>query len=166
MAGARVVRHRCRKHERLTRSTGMLYYLPCWLWTFGHVRPCRTASPSVISPGTKLHLTVAAMNAKDRAPRFPVEKSVAVVWSAQGHMHRFAGTTRDISQTGVFFYADFRPDEGSSLQLMLTLPAEVTQAESVPVTCRGRVVRVVPDSDGSRVGIAVAIEALYPMAMA
>ncbi len=106
------------------------------------------------------------MNARERARRFPVETSVAVVRTKQGHVHRCAGTTRDISQSGVFFYADFRPEEGSNLQLMLTLPPEITKAESTPVMCRCRVVRVEPASSGPRVGIAVAIDAIQPIAVA
>jgi hypothetical protein len=74
------------------------------------------------------------------------------------HQRRFVGVTRDISSTGLFFYANFRPDEGSRLELILTLPIEITHADSLPVTCIGRVVRLEPGGEPGCFGVAVEIE--------
>jgi PilZ domain-containing protein len=93
-----------------------------------------------------------------RAPRFRLEESVAASCRINGHQRRSVGVTRDISTTGLFYYAHFRPDEGTRLELILTLPAEVTHAETLPAVCVGRVVRVEPNDMAGRVGVAVEIE--------
>ena len=43
---------------------------------------------------------------------------------------------------GLFFYAEFAPENGSQIEVMVALPAEVTGSEAKSVLCRGRVVRV------------------------
>ncbi len=96
--------------------------------------------------------------ASQRAPRFRLEESIAAICRINGHQRRSVGVTRDISTTGLFFYANFRPDEGSRLELILTLPVEITNAESLPVFCVGRVVRVEPNDVAGRHGVAVEIE--------
>lgn len=101
-----------------------------------------------------------------RAPRIRAEHSVAAVMRATGHLRRYAGTTRDISVTGVFFYADFSPPENSDLQLLLTLPSEVTYTDDIPAVCRCRVVRVERDVGGRKNGVAVEIESYEPIAEA
>jgi hypothetical protein len=106
------------------------------------------------------------MKVQAAAPRFQIEESVAAVSRINGHQRRFAGTTRDISKTGVFFYVHFRPLEGSSLQLMLTLPDEVTSAGNIPAVCTVRVVRVESGGTGDRFGVGVEIESWQPLANA
>jgi hypothetical protein len=93
-----------------------------------------------------------------RAPRIRTEETVAAVYKAAGHVRRYSGTMRDISKTGVFFYADFRPEEGSGIQLMLTFPRDVTYAEPLPVHCKGTVVRVEANGSRCRIGVAVQID--------
>jgi hypothetical protein len=94
----------------------------------------------------------------NRSPRVRTEEAVTAVYKATSHVRRFSGTMRDISRTGVFFYADIRPEEGSSIQLMLTFPQDVTYADPVPARCNGRVVRVESNGTGSRIGVAVQID--------
>jgi hypothetical protein len=48
----------------------------------------------------------------------------------------------DGDPVGLFFYSEFAPDNGSQIEVMLTLPAEVTGSDAKTVLCRGRVVRV------------------------
>lgn len=104
--------------------------------------------------------------ASNAAPRFRINTSVAAVTRVHGHQRRLTGTTRDISSTGVFFYVDFRPEEGERLQLILTLPEEVTHADSIPAVCNTRVVRVEPGGTGDQYGVAVEIESWEPLAAA
>ncbi len=104
--------------------------------------------------------------ASKAAPRFRIQTSVAAVSRVNGQLRRSAGVTRDISKTGVFFYADFRPPEGSRLELMLTLPPEVTQADSIPALCNARVVRVEAGGAGDRFGVGAEIESWQPLAIA
>ena len=65
--------------------------------------------------------------------------------------------TRDVSARGISFFVDSSIAEGSPIEFTLTLPPEITLTESIRVHCKGRVVRVEPQSPG-RVGIAAVIE--------
>jgi len=65
--------------------------------------------------------------------------------------------TRDVSARGISFYVDSPLAEGTPIEFTLTLPPEITLTESIKVHCRGRVVRVEPQTPG-RVGIAAVIE--------
>jgi hypothetical protein len=57
-------------------------------------------------------------------------------------MNEVRGQARDVSSAGLFFYAEFAPENGSQIEVMVALPAEVTGSEPKTVLCRGRVVRV------------------------
>jgi hypothetical protein len=101
-----------------------------------------------------------------RAYRVRTEHSLAVIYKSGGQVHRIPATMRDISRTGVFFYGNFRPEQGSSIQLMLTFPRDVTYADPIPAHCKGRVVRVEANGPGTMAGIAVEIESYEPLAAA
>ena len=75
-------------------------------------------------------------------------------------MHDLSGQTHDVSSAGLFFNAEFAPDNGSQIEVMVTLPAEVTGAEAKTVLCRGRVVRVegVQQDAASELRYGVAVE--------
>ena len=66
--------------------------------------------------------------------------------------------TRDVSARGAFFYLDGCLAEGAPVELILTLPAEITLTENIRVRCRGKVVRVVSGINGGKIGVAAAIE--------
>ena len=66
--------------------------------------------------------------------------------------------TRDVSARGICFYLDSSIAEGSEIEFTLTLPPEITLTESIRVHCKGKVVRVDPNSDNGKVGIAAVIE--------
>jgi len=77
------------------------------------------------------------------------------------------GFTQDLSSRGVFFFTDAPLTEGSEIELTLRMPSEITLGESMPVRCRGRILRVVrpssPFASGSsrpetKIGVAVRIE--------
>ncbi len=93
-----------------------------------------------------------------KAPRFPIDEPVSATWT-NGGAHTSVGQTRDVSTAGVFFYADFKPMEGSSIELVLTFPPELTNSESsMSVLCKGKVVRVEPDAMEGKTGVSVQIE--------
>ncbi len=94
---------------------------------------------------------------KRKAQRFPVEEPVTASWS-NGGTHEAVGETRDVSSAGIYFYADFQPEQGSCIELVLTFPPEVTRGESVCVLCKGTVVRVEPDAQENKTGVAVEIQ--------
>ena len=70
------------------------------------------------------------------------------------------GTTRDISNRGLYFVMDQNLESGSQVDITLTLPAEITHGSEVFVRALGKVVRVERRmEDGSaRMGIAAVIE--------
>jgi hypothetical protein len=53
------------------------------------------------------------------------------------------GFTQDLSSRGVFFFCDAALTVGSLIELTLRMPSEITLAESMPVRCKGRVLRIV-----------------------
>jgi hypothetical protein len=78
--------------------------------------------------------------------------------------------TQDLSSRGVFFFTDAPLTEGSEIELTLRMPSEITLGESMPVRCRGRILRIArpattsgkasPDADRteSKIGVAVRFE--------
>ena len=80
------------------------------------------------------------------------------------------GFTQDLSSRGVFFFTSAPLTEGSEIELTLRMPSEITLGESMPVRCRGRILRVIrpaasaaPDSSGAapceaKIGVAVRFE--------
>jgi len=53
------------------------------------------------------------------------------------------GFTQDLSSRGVFFFADAPLSEGAEIELTLRMPSEITLGESMPVRCRGHILRTV-----------------------
>jgi hypothetical protein len=80
------------------------------------------------------------------------------------------GFTQDLSSRGVFFFTDAPLLEGAEIELTLRMPSEITLGESMPVRCRGRILRIVRPAhrsllDGSgtartdmKIGVAVRLE--------
>jgi hypothetical protein len=80
------------------------------------------------------------------------------------------GFSQDLSSRGVFFFTDAPLTEGSEIEVTLRMPSEITLGESMPVRCRGRILRVVRpaatstlDLSGAacaetKIGVAVRIE--------
>jgi hypothetical protein len=60
-----------------------------------------------------------------------------------------------LSGRGIFFYAEATVGEGAVVELTFTMPSEVTLSETMPVRCRGRVMRVSLAQAGHRNGFAV-----------
>jgi PilZ domain len=53
------------------------------------------------------------------------------------------GFTQDLSSRGVFFFTDAPLSEGAEIELTLRMPSEITLGDSMPVRCRGRILRVI-----------------------
>ena len=65
--------------------------------------------------------------------------------------------SEDISSNGIYFVMSESIKEGTSVELEITLPNQITRAGPVRVCCFGRIQRCEPQ-EGANVGIAVAIE--------
>lgn len=79
-----------------------------------------------------------------------------------------AGFTQDLSSRGVFLFCALPLREGDVVELTLRMPSEITLAESMPVRCKGRVLRVTrpaaefasslsPEAE-TKIGVAVKLE--------
>ncbi len=70
------------------------------------------------------------------------------------------GKTRDISTRGLYFVIEQDLEEGSEVDITLTLPAEITHGTEVLVRALGKVVRVERHMDEgiARMGVAAVIE--------
>ena len=75
------------------------------------------------------------------------------------------GFTQDLSSRGVFFFTDAPLSEGSEIEITLRMPSEITLGESMPVRCRGRILRVVRPSAKNnsspakaKIGVAVRLD--------
>jgi hypothetical protein len=77
------------------------------------------------------------------------------------------GFTQDLSSRGVFFFTDAPLTEGFEIELTLRMPSEITLGESMPVRCRGRILRVVKPAPSAyitsvgaetKIGVAVRLE--------
>src|SRR5215472_16114461 len=78
------------------------------------------------------------------------------------------GFTQDLSSRGVFFFTDAPLTEGSEIELTLRMPSEITLGDSMPVRCRGRILRIVgparpsygatPVPAETKIGVAVRLE--------
>jgi hypothetical protein len=85
------------------------------------------------------------------AQRFEVHLPLAIRFEGR----TVPGFTQALSGRGVFFYAETALPEGAVVELTFTMPAEITLAESMPVRCRGRVLRASDSLAGQRSGIAM-----------
>src|SRR5262249_26222123 len=68
---------------------------------------------------------------------------------------------------GVFFFTEAPLVEGAQIELTLKMPSEITLGDSMPVRCRGRILRVIRPATASgacsglaetKIGVAVRLE--------
>jgi PilZ domain len=96
------------------------------------------------------------------AQRFEVHLPLAVHFDGR----TVPGFIQDLSGRGVFFYAETALPQGAVIELTFTMPSDITLAESMPVRCRGRVLRASASSTdylqaSQRNGIAVQLESYH-----
>lgn len=88
------------------------------------------------------------------AQRFEVHLPLAVHFEGR----TVPGFTQDLSGRGIFFYTEAPLPQGAVVELTFTMPSEITLGESMPVRCRGRVLRAASPQSGQRNGIAVQLD--------
>src|ERR1700751_483319 len=81
--------------------------------------------------------------------------SVNVPATVRSKETEVSAVTRDLSMGGVFLYTDQRITEGSKLEIVLILPAELGLGEKQWACCHASVIRV---EDGQRFGVAATID--------
>ena len=100
------------------------------------------------------------MSERRGARRYDLSLPVMVRIPAQGFAETQNGRTRDISTRGLYFVIDRDVRAGSELDIMLTLPREMTNGEEVLVKALGKIVRVESrlEDGNERQGVAAVIE--------
>ena len=100
------------------------------------------------------------MSERRSARRYDLSLPIMIRSAMQGSAETQKGKTRDISTRGLYFVVDHDLRSGSDLDIMLTLPGELTNGDEVLVKAAGKVVRVEDRiEDGNmRRGIAAIIE--------
>ena len=93
---------------------------------------------------------------KRSTPRVPVRLPVSIK-SGDGAIQETAHT-RDLSSSGVFLYTKSHITEGSELEMVLVLPAELTFGERRWVCCQASVLRVEKNSQDGNFGVAAQIK--------
>jgi len=78
------------------------------------------------------------------AQRFDVHQPLAIHFEGR----TVSGFIQNLSGRGIFFYAEATLPEGAVVEVTFTMPSEITLAESMPVRCRGRVVRAATSPAG------------------
>lgn len=100
------------------------------------------------------------MSERRGARRYDLSLPVMVRIPAQGFAETQNGKTRDISTRGLYFVVDQDVCEGSELDIMLTLPREMTNGDEVLVKASGKIVRVETrmEDGNAKQGVAAVIQ--------
>lgn len=90
------------------------------------------------------------------ARRFTMSLPVLVRFTHNGNIEEKVAHTRDVSFRGLYFMMDAPPEEGSSVEIVLTLPQQITLAGEVRIRCAARILRVEQREDTR--GVAASID--------
>lgn len=88
--------------------------------------------------------------------RYSLKLPLVVRWTADDKRMEASAQTRDLNSRGIYFHIPAKLAKQSVIEIVLTLPSELSPVGPVKVRCHGRVVRIDPEEDG--VGVAVAID--------
>jgi hypothetical protein len=110
--------------------------------------------PSVVIPSHSMSQSKSERRSRERVP-------ARVGVSIQSPKSRpDTGYTRDLSASGIFLYANSEIKVGSELEMVLMLPAQLTDGEKRWVCCQASVLRVEPGGEDGRFGVAASIRSI------
>jgi hypothetical protein len=89
--------------------------------------------------------------------RFLMRLPLTVRWTDESVVGEAMTESREVSSRGLYFHLPKGLRSGSPVEIVMTLPHELTQAGPVRVRCLGRVLRSSSEHSGE-VGVAAAIE--------
>src|SRR6266404_4436109 len=103
---------------------------------------------------------MSSMSERRGTRRYDLSLPIMVRIPAQGFADTQSGKTRDISTRGLYFVIDQDVRAGSELDIMLTLPREMTNGDEVLVKASGKIVRVETrvEDGNARQGVAAVIQ--------
>jgi PilZ domain len=89
--------------------------------------------------------------------RFQMRLPLKVRWTGDASVGEASSETKEVSSRGIYFFLPKDLKSGAPLEIVMTLPHEVTLAGPVKVRCLGHVVRT--DAERQQdIGVAAAIE--------
>ena len=91
------------------------------------------------------------------AQRFRIKLPMTVRWTNGTAIGEARTESKDVSSRGVYFFLPRDVKSGSPVEIILTLPHEITLAGPVRVRCLGRVQRAENGEEGSS-GVVAEIE--------
>lgn len=92
------------------------------------------------------------------AQRFKIKLPLTVRWTSGAAVGETHTESRDVSSRGVYFFLPKEVKSGSPVEIVLTLPHEITLAGPVRVRCLGRIQRSENPQEEGRTGIVAEIE--------
>ena len=93
----------------------------------------------------------------DKRARSRLPVSIPATVKTAEQPEEISAVTRDLSVGGVFLYTDKRITQGSKLEVVLILPAELGFGEKQWACCQASVVRI---EEGDKFGVAASIDRL------
>jgi hypothetical protein len=92
-----------------------------------------------------------------RAHRFELQSPVTVRWKDGAQMREALTVSEDVSSNGIYFTLPEGIQNGTAVEVEMTLPNQITLAGPVRVRCLGHIQRCEP-AEGAKAGMAAAIE--------
>ena len=96
-------------------------------------------------------------NERRTSQRFGLKLPLTIRWTNESSPAHIAVESQNVSSRGVYFFISNDVKKGSALEILMTLPHEITLAGPVQVRCLGHVQRTEPAED-KRIGVVAAIE--------
>lgn len=92
-----------------------------------------------------------------RASRLQIRLPLVVRWAGGSVVGEAATQSRDVSARGIYFLLSKEIERGSPVEIVMTLPHEITMVGPVRVRCLGRILRIEPRPD-HEVGVVATLE--------
>lgn len=92
-----------------------------------------------------------------RAHRFELQSPLLVRWKDGAQVREALTVSEDLSSNGIYFVLPEGIQDGTAVEVEITLPNQITLAGPVRVRCLGRIQRSEP-TPGAKAGMAAAIE--------
>ena len=92
-----------------------------------------------------------------RAERFNFEVPLTVRWTEDSEQREAHTVTQDMSSGGVYFFLPAEIPEGTTVEVEMTVPTQITLGAPTRVRCQGRIHRCELKA-GDIAGMAMAIE--------
>lgn len=89
--------------------------------------------------------------------RFTLKLPLTIRWTSEAEPAGTSAESHNVSSRGVYFFLTKDVKKGSPLEIVMTLPHEITMAGPVQVRCLGHVHRT-EAAENQKIGVVAAIE--------